>query len=135
MGLGVSGRRRPARVPRFSVPIEFDTFRVGVALAIVVGALSLAAPSLDALVLALVALASAGWAASHVRGRPFRGTAGSAASVAAFCAAGTGAAVYFLAPYPWVVVRGLLLALGFLPLWWAERRTTWPVAGRAEANP
>ena len=131
----MSERRRPARVLRPSVPIEFDTFRVGVALAIVVGALSIAAPSLDALVLALVALASAGWAASHVRGRLPRGSGTSGAPVAAFCAAGAGAAVYFLAPSPWAEARGLLLALGFLPLWWAERRTAWPVAGVGEAIP
>jgi hypothetical protein len=114
---------RARELPRPApLPVEFDTFRVAVALAIVVGALSVVASYLDALALALVALATAGWVAAHARDRGPRGTSVGVAHAVGFALAGSGAALYFYGPYPLTIFRGLVLGLCWLPLWWTERR-------------
>lgn len=105
------------------LPVEFDTFRVAVALAIIAGALGIVAPYLDALAAALAALAAAGWAAGRARDRaggPARAGAGRFAG--GVCVL-LGAAGFFLLPPPLAVARGLLLGLSWLPLWWLERRS------------
>lgn len=126
-------RSSAGRPPPF--PVEFDAFRVGVALAIVVGALSLVDPYLNALVLALVALAMAGWAAAHVRERSGPGAVLGAARVGGVLLVAAGAAVYFLGPAPLPLVRGLLLALAGGPLWWVERTAPRGSRYRSRAAP
>ncbi len=106
---------------------ELDTFRVAVGLAVVAGGLALVAPYLDALVAALAALATAGWAAGRARTRESGGPAIDGARGAALACVAVGAVAFLTLRGPVGAARGLLLALSWLPLWWLERRAAAPV--------
>jgi len=122
MGVVVTTSRRATPSPFASAPVEFDTFRVAIGLAIVVGALSVAADYLDVLVLTLVALGTTGWVAGHLRGAALPTVRVDWTHVVGFALAGSGLAFYFLAAPPFSAFRGLLLGLAWLPLWGSERR-------------
>ncbi len=101
--------------------IGSSTFGAAVGLALIAGGLSLAVPELTTLVGTLAALAFAAWAA-HARTELTR-KAGRVAGVAAGLAAlGLAAVLFAAAPSAVGPVRGLVLALGLLPLWVAERK-------------
>jgi hypothetical protein len=119
----VSGAR--ARNPHRALPfpVEFDTFRAAVGLAIIAGALGLVAPYLDSLAAALAALAAAGWAAAHARQRSAGASGVGPARSAGLASVALGAAAFFLLPGPLALGRGLLLGLAWLPMWWIERRS------------
>jgi len=110
------------RHPRSSL-LGFETFGTAVGLAVVAGALSLIAPSLTVLVGTLAALALAGWASLRYqeggRGRRIRWKARGLA----LAVLGLGGIVYLDPPGSLASVRALLLGLGLVPLWAAERRT------------
>jgi hypothetical protein len=111
------------RGPTFPV-VEFDTFSVAVGTALVAGALSILASFLDALTGTLAALALASWVALRSpvtkEWRDFF-RAGRGVGLGTLC---MGAAIFLLPPYPLASIRGLLLAVTLLPLWWSERRGT-----------
>ncbi len=113
--------RRRARRPT-PAALEFDTFSVAVGLSIIVGALALVAPYLNALTVALVALAAAVWAAGRARG----GTGGLSRTLTdqagGLLATTAGIGAFFLLPGPFATARGLVLALSVVPMWWIERR-------------
>ncbi len=100
--------------------LGFDAFGTSVALALVVGALSVETASLRSLVGALAALALAGWSSTGPRlaGRSLRR---SAALFAALGLLGTAAWVYLAPPAGADGFRGLMLALGLVPFWTLER--------------
>lgn len=107
---------------RSAATIEFDTFGVGVGLAVIVGALSLLAPYLDALTAALAALALAGWAAGRSHDRRFGRTGDASLRVVGVAGAAAGAVAFLLLPGSTAGVRGLVLGLALVPLWLIERR-------------
>lgn len=114
--------RRPA-----GVALEFDAFSVAVGLAVISGALSVAAPYLTPLTVVLDALAVAGWAAgrSHDRDGLIRGL-GSFRGTGILIAA-AGATAFVLLTGPLSAARGLALALSFVPLWlWERGHSTGP---------
>jgi hypothetical protein len=104
--------------------LEFDTFGVGVGLAVIAGALSLVAPYLDALTVALAALAIAGWAAGRSRDRRERRSTGRPLRVVGLACAVIGAAAFFLLAGPAAMTRGFALGIALVPLWVIERRGT-----------
>jgi hypothetical protein len=120
----VSDDRRRTRRPSSAAAIEFDTFSVAVGLAIVAGGLALVVPYLDGLAVALVALAAAGWAAGRASPSADRRFRAMSSQVTGLLAALAGVGAFFLLPEPIAHVRGLLLSLSLLPLWWTERRGT-----------
>jgi len=99
--------------------IDFDAFSAAVALALVAGALAIAAPFLLALTAALTALAMAAWVVGHVRQstelRPLR------VPLLGFAVVGSGATAFLALPTDAFPVRGLVLASSLLPLWWFGR--------------
>ncbi|HTZ61364.1 MAG TPA: hypothetical protein VMC82_01795 [Thermoplasmata archaeon] len=101
------------------MPIELDPFRTALALGLVVGALAILLPYLDSLVVALVALAIAGWASRHRPGAAAPAPLG-VGTMVAWLSVGAGAVAFALAPSPWTPVRALGLAASLLPLGWAE---------------
>jgi len=100
---------------------DFEAFGAGLGLAIVCGALSVLVPPLIAPTAALAALALAGWVSlSRRRGQYARRDFGFGPLVA--LSALGGAALGFLVPPPLLApFRGLLLALGLVPLFLVER--------------
>lgn len=109
-----------SRPTPWAARLGFDAFGTSVALALVVGALSVETASLRSLVGALAALALAGWSSTgpHLAGRSLR------RSVALFAALGLlGAAAWFYLgpPAGAGALRGLVLALGLVPFWTLER--------------
>ena len=117
-GAGVGMTRAGRPVPG----LEFETFGVAVGCALVSGALSLAAPFLDALTGALAALAVAGWLSALRRRRSSSGEWLQLTPLAAISTLGLAAGLFLFAPGAVAPFRGLLLALGLLPLWLVERR-------------
>jgi hypothetical protein len=109
--------------------LGFETFGTAVGLALVVGALSLVAPPLTVLAGTLAALAIAGWASLRYREHLPPRWAGSSARWAAVAAASAGALVYLDPPGVMAPFRGLVLGVGLVPLWVAERT----IARRAPA--
>jgi len=108
---------------RLAGELGFDTFGTACGLAVVVGALSVIAPTFDALTATLVALALAGWASLHRRGAvPLPSWPGSSVVYGvSFGLLGAAAVVFLDPPAPFVPWRSLVLGLGVLPLWSAER--------------
>jgi hypothetical protein len=106
--------------------VEFDTFGVALGLAVVAGGLALAAPFLNSLVVTLVALACAGWAAG--RSRCGQGWADllQLTRLAGVLLVMVGAGAFLGIPVVLSPERGLLLALSPIPLWFLERRGTLP---------
>ena len=101
--------------------VGLDALGLAVGIALVAGALSLVAPFLIALTGTLAALSVASWAmVQSPRGFAGRRTLSRyrIAPLTILCA---GAVVFLLPPRELVSVRGLLLALSLVPLWWAER--------------
>ena len=113
--------------------VEFDTFRVAVGLAVIVGALALVAPYLTALTAVLAALAAAGWAAGRARDRSVGGLVPGHAWGLLVAALGAGA--FFLLVGPLQAARGLALALSLVPLWWVERSRASRRAAGAPGGP
>jgi hypothetical protein len=110
-------------------PHDLDPFSVAIGFALLAGLLALGLPSLDSLCLALASLAGAGWAMQRNRypGRRSLG-AGRGAIAAATVAAGAG--FFLVAPGPWAIGRGLVLAASLLPLWRFERTARLATGGR-----
>jgi hypothetical protein len=106
----------------FSAPaFEFEAFGTAVALAVVCGALSTVLPLFVAPTATLAALALAGWVSlSRERGTLSRAAIGRP-SVIAFGVLIVGAAGFLDPPGPLLPFRGLLLAVGLLPLFVIER--------------
>lgn len=101
-------------------PLGFEAFGTAAGLALVVGALSIVAPSLTILVATLASLAVAGWASTvRTDGRyvELRGP-----RIVGLVSVGAGVVAYVGAPPGTVSFRGLALALGIAVLWLAERR-------------
>jgi hypothetical protein len=103
--------------------LGLDAFGTACGLAVVAGALSVIAPTFDVLTATLVALALAGWASVHRReaGRPRPLTASFEVYAVPFALLGGAAVVFLDPPGPVVPWRALLLGLGVVPLWTAER--------------
>jgi len=99
--------------------LGFEAFGVAVGATLVSGALSLAAPFLIALTGALAALAIAGWSARLRRTGPFR--AGLLRPIVALAILGSVTVIFLFPPTALDAARGLILALGLLPLWAVER--------------
>ena len=100
---------------------EFDAFRVAVGFGVLSGAAALVLPFLDSLTLALAAIALAAWVWRRSP-RPLGGRhrPGLSAAVGWACAA-TGFGVFWGLPAPLSSIRGLLLGLSLVPLWWLDR--------------
>ncbi len=112
--------------------IGFDALGLAVGTALVAGALSLVAPFLIALTGTLAALSVASWTMVQSPGG-FAGwrylTRDRIAPLTILCA---GSMVFLLPPRELVSVRGLLLALSLVPLWWAERPARRPAPNGGE---
>lgn len=109
--------------------LGFEAFGAACGLAIVAGGLSVVLPAFDALTATLVALAVAGWASIHRRESSGRlGTAGSLrAGTLSFAVLGVASVAFLDPPGPLAPWRALVLGLGVVPLWVAERvRSTSP---------
>jgi hypothetical protein len=98
-----------------------DTFRVAVAFALLSGVLAIMLPFLGSLTVALAAIAVAGWVWERPRRRAAVGPESRVELGLGWCAASAGAIAFVLLPPPWAVGRGLVLAVGMLPLWWFDR--------------
>ncbi len=122
MGVGGAVAAMSATVPTASL-FAFDAFGTAVGLAVVSGALSLLVPTLGVLVGTLAALALAGWASIRYQNRSFRARAGGRARGAALGAVALTGILYLDPPGALAPVRGLLLGLGLVPLWVAERQS------------
>lgn len=100
-----------------------DAFGTASGLALVTGALSLLLPSLRFPTATLAALAVAGWAS--VRRRPARDGPGrahlGAGRLSSLGLLAVAAAAFLDPPAALQPLRGLLLALALVPLWWLER--------------
>jgi len=108
--------------------IEFEAFGTSVGIAMVCGALSVILPTLSAAVGTLSALAVASWVALVRQGRlPVYRAPGSSSAVALAALGGCGA-LYLDPPGPLLEYRGLLLAIGLVPLLLVERRRSTPRA-------
>ncbi len=100
---------------------EFDAFRVAVGFGVLSGAAALVLPFLDSLTLALAAIALAAWVWRRsprplgVRHRPWLRAAGGWA-----CAA-LGFGAFWGLSAPLSSIRGLVLGLSLVPLWWLDR--------------
>lgn len=116
-----SGRISPAK--------GFDTFGVSVGAALVAGVLSIGIPFLAALTGTLAALAVASWV--MVRGPPtvFWETFLPARRAIGLGILAGGAALFLFPPPLLATLRGPLLALTLLPLWWVERQGTRDAVG------
>jgi len=100
---------------------QFEAFGAAVGSAVVCGALSVLAPLLVAPTATLAALALAGWV-SRARRRGLLSRRGIGLSPAlALGALGVAAGAFLEPPAFLVPVRGLLLAVGLLPLFATER--------------
>jgi hypothetical protein len=119
-------RQRPP-----GVIIEFDAFSVAVGLAVITGALSFVAPFLEALTVALAALAVAGWAALQSAERVGLARGLPATRLLGLALAGGGAAAFFVLPGPIAMARGLVLGASLVPLWLVERRRATPGPDRS----
>jgi hypothetical protein len=98
----------------------FETFGTAVGLALIAGAVAVALPWLNSLVAALVALALAAWSSRATSGTvPPIALTPSAVGIAG--ALGTAGIVFLAAPAPLGAWRGLVLALGVVPLWYKVR--------------
>lgn|GEM_PF-1897159 len=102
----------------------FDTFGVAVATALVAGGLSLLAPFLTALTGTLAALAVTSWVVLHGQRNGTWREFLTAARKLGLGILGVGAALFLLPSGPLVPLRGIVLALTLLPLWWVERGRT-----------
>jgi hypothetical protein len=102
--------------------LGFETFGAAVGLTIVAGALSLVAPDLTVLAGTLAALAVAGWASLRYRGRPVPAGNRSGTPWVALAAAAAGAVAFLDPPGLLGAFRGLILGIGLVPLWVAERK-------------
>jgi hypothetical protein len=100
--------------------LGFDAFGTACGLAVVTGALALLSPRLDALTAALAALAVAGWASLHRR-RPGPRSPRPGRYAAPLVLLGASAFVYLDPPPALSIGRALVLGLGLVPLWAAER--------------
>ncbi len=101
-----------------------EAFGTACGLAIVVGAVAVVDPALDALAATLVVLGVAGWASSHRRafgGLSAVGRAPRAFGVA-FVALALGAIAFAIPPSTLAPWRALLLGVATVPLWGLERR-------------
>ena len=101
--------------------LGFEAFGVAVGATLVSGALSLAAPFLIALTGALAALAIAGWSARLRRTGPFRAGLLRPRPIVALAILGSVTVIFLFPPTALDAARGLILALGLLPLWAVER--------------
>ncbi len=104
--------------------LGFEAFGTACGLAVVTGALAAVAAGFTLLTGTLAALAVAGWASRHRRSRLDGGSPvrPRGSYVLPFAALGAGALVFLDPPGELARWRALLLALGLLPLWLAERR-------------
>ena len=103
--------------------LGFDTFGTACGLGVVAGALAIVAPTFAVLTLTMVALALAGWVALHRQGalRSGRGGGLGGARTIALGLLSAAAVLFFALPPALAAWRGLLLSLGLVPLWVAER--------------
>ena len=106
-------------------PIAFDAFAVATGLALITGGLSLLARFLDSLVVALVAIAVAGWVVERRGTGVDRPVADGFAEGASWCVLAASGVAFALLPSPFELGRGLVLAVGLVPLWIARRRETY----------
>ena len=120
MGTSASVNPTPSRARSF----DFETFPAAVGLSLIAGGLALAAPFLNSLVLALAALAVAGWVVDRRAGARGRGGGWRPGVLFGWTMAGLGAVAFFALPAPVASVRGLLLACSLLPLWANDRRSS-----------
>ncbi len=102
--------------------LELDTFGLAVGTALIAGGLSVVAPFLAALVGALAALALASWAMALGSGRWTRARWRS--SGPGLVALALGALGFLDPPTALSAYRGLVLAIGLVPLWVLERRAS-----------
>lgn len=102
--------------------LELDTFGLAVGTALIAGGLSVVASFLAALVGALAALALASWAMALGPDRWTRGRWRS--SGPGLAALALGALGFLHPPTGLIAYRGLVLALGLVPLWVLERRAS-----------
>jgi len=112
-------------------PLGFEAFGTACGLAVVAGALSVVAPTCDALTVTLVALAVAGWGSLHRRdGRPHRrlGT-GLEVYAGPFALLAVAVGVYLDPPGTIAAWRAFVLGLAVVPLWVVERRSPPPRSG------
>jgi predicted PurR-regulated permease PerM len=119
----VTQEKRPSKPCPGRLPVEFDPFSVAVGLGVVVGALGTVAVYLEPLALALAALAAAGWTARWARRRGDSAAAVGLGTVLGLVAPLGAFAAFFLAPPPIDAVRGLIVGVAWLPLWWRERQS------------
>lgn len=120
------------RRPRVWV-VEFDAFGAAVGVGVVSGALSVVEPFLTALTGTLAALALAGWITllrQRGAGLAELGRPGTAVALSVLVG---GTTIFFLAPGPLTILRGLVLGLALAPLWLAERNRSVMPAGPAGA--
>lgn len=104
-------------------PVVLDAFSFATGVALIAGGLSLVAPFLNALIVALAAIAMAAWVMERrgAVGSPFSGVGRIDGIALGVLAAGVG--VFVLHPPPLEPARGLGLALCLLPLWFSRRRS------------
>ena len=106
-------------------PLDHDPFVMAVVLATATALASVEDPQLGALSLTLVALAVAARLV-HLRS-PARGLRVPREELAGISIVALSALLYVAAPTPVDTVRGPILAMSLLPLWWATRH---PIADR-----
>lgn len=100
-----------------------DAFGTASGLALVTGALSLLLPSLRFPTATLAALAVAGWASAHRRASrdASAGNRRGAGQIPSLGLLAVAAAAFLDPPPVLQPLRGLLLALALVPLWWTAR--------------
>jgi len=103
--------------------LGFDTFGTACGLGLVAGALAIVVPTFAVLTLTMVALALAGWVALHRQATPRagRGDGLGGARTVGLEVLSAAAVLFFVLPPALGAWRGLLLGLGLVPLWVAER--------------
>lgn len=104
------------------VPVEFEVFGTSMGVGLIAGALSVMIPFLAALAGTLAALTLAGWASVLRRRGAGRADLVRPDRLLALGLLSAGAIVYGFPIAELTDLRGLLVALAVVPLWWVERR-------------